>query len=837
MGAGSARSAAAYDLIDDTDSASDSEVQLSVPSGRAPNAILQFTSELYFVEEDEGEVVIDIMRLGCQKEHVSCQFHTEDMTGRAGDRYVATEGKIALEPGDFQKSIRVPIVCGDQWNVTLEFKVVLTDAVGCTLGNYLHTCRVKVIDCSQFPSEKYPEASQGFQALHNVGNLSLFWEYFKMNLCVRGIGWRTCACIIGDQMQNVYIFYKLWAMAFMLNEMLIDTDDPAEIARRVEVAFLIGLGYILPMGLLHFWALAKVQMDIDGHSLSYLQDAIMTKYLNYNEDSRQHVDMAEIQIAIRENARDMAEGYVAALAILRLCGKLLVMICFLASHNAPAVGMVSIMPLMMLIFCSLRNSSLSDAHELPCELGQRCLSYAGDLARNYRLISNYNARPKVNDAYAQKVSAWRNSMTAPNTVRVNNDYFTLWLGPVFVGVYIMTHTRAVLMHQLGHGSFVTTLSVFTELSADFSEGYRELMKISTQGGTLRGVIVLLNRPTDLLIRKTVNRKRRAGTTAAREVILKAHGGDHPFPTDLIEFECKHMGLSFNGRPVLRDVNVTVPQGSIVAVLGKHGDGRQTFLKLIGHELFPTEGEIFIPTHLRILHVSQEVFILNQTVLQNLTFGCPDVNPELIMITLQRLGATKLMEEVQEDLDHESQSMTDSVDAEDTNDMLCRITCTNEDELCDRPDGSWKERLSYSERAKLHLARAILMNPEVMVLQRPLVHFNQQEQNDVFSLLQEHVRNRGLEHPSDTVAKRRPRTTFLSVENQEQANLADVVWTTHDLSAESSVTSKDMRHNRMRGFSGENSSASSMHLPHHSREYPGLLSLKVPSYPFPLAQLQ
>ena len=34
--------------------------------------------------------------------------------------------------------------------------------------------------------------------------------------------------------------------------------------------------------------------------------------------------------------------------------------------------------------------------------------------------------------------------------------------------------------------------------------------------------------------------------------------------------------------------------------------------------------------------------------------------------------------------------------------------------------AWQESLTYSEKVKLHLARALIMNPEVLVLQRPLL---------------------------------------------------------------------------------------------------------------------
>ena len=123
----------------------------------------------------------------------------------------------------------------------------------------------------------------------------------------------------------------------------------------------------------------------------------------------------------------------------------------------------------------------------------------------------------------------------------------------------------------------------------------------------------------------VNRRRRENTKRARDAVIQdQRNSAHPFPTDFIPFHFQDVGFSFpSGKAVLKGVDLTVLQGSMVAIElgGDHGGGRQTFLRLIAHELFPSKGEIFIPTHLRILHVSQEPLILDGSMLQNLTFGC------------------------------------------------------------------------------------------------------------------------------------------------------------------------------------------------------------------------
>ena len=129
------------------------------------------------------------------------------------------------------------------------------------------------------------------------------------------------------------------------------------------------------------------------------------------------------------------------------------------------------------------------------------------------------------------------------------------------------------------------LSVFNELSADFSEGYSKFLKITSMGGTIRYITFMLNCSTDLVDLKNVNRKRRAGTQVARESIFKDKSIHHPFPTDLIALELKSLSYSIRGQQILHDVNLSARQGVVVAIMGQHGQARLTFLKLIAHELF------------------------------------------------------------------------------------------------------------------------------------------------------------------------------------------------------------------------------------------------------------
>lgn len=482
--------------------------------------------------------------------------------------------------------------------------------------------------------------------------------------------------------------------------------------------------------------------------------------------------------------------------------KLAVMLYFTFRHNTKAIGIVMIMPTLMAVFGYLRNDKLTEAIEKPEELDSDMLAFVSDTAKNYRLISNYQQRPKINMEFAKKSAAAAQAKIGPTDVVTNNDYFTRWLGPVFVGCYIIFEAKALLTGHLGHGTFVATLSIFSEISDSFSEGFQQVNKISSLAGPLNTMTEMLNRPTDLRAWKGLNRWRREQTKAARKEIFEKHTADanNPFLTDLIELQVKNVGFAYDTSPgkwKLKNVNLSVNQGKLVAVHGGHGEGRQTFLSLLAHENFPTEGHIFIPTHLRILQVSQEAYIINQPVVDNLGLGVKLGTEEIqrMRVVLDRMDfkdADVLATIAQSLRDHEDTAMdSDGSDASDgsaekcLSSGLCCAVCTHEAEELDTfKDGSFQKTLTYTDLVKLHIARALVMNPEVLVLQRPLFHFNPSESNKLLDLLQEHCKNRGVGLPPQNPPLRRPRTVILSVDSDEQAKRCDVVWKMQKLDEDS-----------------------------------------------------
>lgn len=58
-------------------------------------------------------------------------------------------------------------------------------------------------------------------------------------------------------------------------------------------------------------------------------------------------------------------------------------------------------------------------------------------------------------------------------------------------------------------------------------------------------------------------------------------------------KCENVNKFYDKKHVLKDVNLTIPKGKIIGLLGKNGTGKSTLIKLINDLLTPDSGTILI----------------------------------------------------------------------------------------------------------------------------------------------------------------------------------------------------------------------------------------------------
>ena len=122
-----------------------------------------------------------------------------------------------------------------------------------------------------------------------------------------------------------------------------------------------------------------------------------------------------------------------------------------------------------------------------------------------------------------------------------------------------------------------------------------------------------------------------------------------------DVEFRNLTFSYNGKPVLHDINLRVSAGSTVAVVGPTGAGKSTLVSLLPRLYDAPEGTVFVDGHdvshlptsvLRgaIGFVPQETFLFSVTVGGNIGFGVGAPGEEVIGSTAKIAQLAKDVEE-------------------------------------------------------------------------------------------------------------------------------------------------------------------------------------------------
>jgi ATP-binding cassette, subfamily B, bacterial len=228
--------------------------------------------------------------------------------------------------------------------------------------------------------------------------------------------------------------------------------------------------------------------------------------------------------------------------------------------------------------------------------------------------------------------------------------------------------------QISLGHFVTTLTVSSMAYAEL-EPISNLAEIfARRYASMLGYHELMQQPV--------------GVDAAS---LEETGSAYSF-TGKVEFSHLTFGYDAN-RPVLQDINLLIEPYQTVALVGRSGSGKSTLVKLLFRYFEPNQGRILIDGQdiitldvgdyrRRLAIVHQEVDVFNGTLLDNLRYG-------------NRQASFQQVEEA------------------------CRIAKLD-DVICSLPEGYYTVvgergvRLSGGQRQRLGIARALLVEPDVLV---------------------------------------------------------------------------------------------------------------------------
>jgi ABC-type multidrug transport system fused ATPase/permease subunit len=337
-----------------------------------------------------------------------------------------------------------------------------------------------------------------------------------------------------------------------------------------------------------------------------------------------------------------------------------------------ALATLAVIPLMSIATGIFRVRSTRAYRAVRERLGLVTATLAEDIA-GMRVIQAFTREQANTQNFKQVAERYRDSNM--ETVVLNGLYFP------FVDL-LSSVALAVVLGYGGHLYFngdvtIGTLFAFMLYVQNFFDPVQQLSQLYN---TFLSATAALDKIMDVMDEEPEVRDR-----PGAEPLPLAQGN--------VRFENVRFGYG-RGPDVLHRLDLDVPAGTTVALVGHTGAGKSTIAKLLARFYDPREGRIRIDGHdLRDVTqaslrrqlgiVPQEGFLFAGTVTENIAFGRPDATPDQVVRAAQTVGA---------------------------HDFILRLENGYETQLQER--GS---RLSLGQRQLVALARALLADPRILIL--------------------------------------------------------------------------------------------------------------------------
>lgn len=291
-----------------------------------------------------------------------------------------------------------------------------------------------------------------------------------------------------------------------------------------------------------------------------------------------------------------------------------------------------------------------------------------------RVIKAFNARNFIlrkieeESAYYRKVNksmSYKNELASPVSEILG---VIIVAGIIFFGGNLVLADESSLQPEVFIG-FLAVFSMIIQPAKNFSNGITSLQRGTASAKRIFELIDL-----EPAIRDKPNAE-----------VLKSFA-------DSIEF--RNVSFAYDTEPVLKNINLVIPKGRTVALVGPSGGGKSTLADLVPRFYDPLEGSVLIDGkslkdynlesirhHMGV--VTQESILFNDTIFNNIAFGKEGVSEQAVMEAARIANA---------------------------HDFIMQTENGYQTFIGER--GS---KLSGGQRQRLSIARAVLKNPPILIL--------------------------------------------------------------------------------------------------------------------------
>ncbi|WP_246998326.1 ABC transporter ATP-binding protein [Halosolutus gelatinilyticus] len=419
---------------------------------------------------------------------------------------------------------------------------------------------------------------------------------------------------------------------------------------------------------------------------------------------------------------------------IRLSMQVLVAFAFMLTIDAPLAALLAIMPLLLIGLCRGYMTRVEPRYERVRESVGRVNSRLEDGIEGIETVKAFAREDEEREALEDASGEYRDRNWSVIRLRLLFSYAS-WttVSFAFIGLFafgshlVLQGTPSRIGGSLTEGALLT----FLLYSKSFYQPIRQLM------------MDVLDSYEDAL--------------ASSKRIVSVLEGDRPdrnegrelsVPEGRVEYD--DVSFTYDGadEPTLTDVSFTAKPGSLVGVVGPTGAGKSTLTKLLFRFYEPDRGAVRIDgtdastvsrhslrTHLG--YVSQDPFLFYGTVRENIAYGVREArsasNGERGGTTREARTATNRANGTGED----ERSVSPDVPDIDHEDVVAAAKLAGAHEFVtdledgyDTQVGERGESLSGGQRQRIAIARAILKDPAVLVLDEATSHVDNETERRI-----------------------------------------------------------------------------------------------------------
>ena len=326
--------------------------------------------------------------------------------------------------------------------------------------------------------------------------------------------------------------------------------------------------------------------------------------------------------------------------------------------------------------------SLKRASAKGQEQNAEILSSIDETLLGLRVVKGFNAQPKLRARFAQLINATRATFN-----RINRRYYLAhplseFLGTALIAIILWFGGLLILGDHstIDASTFIYYLVIFYSIINPAKDLSKAAYGIRRGLASLERIDAVLNTESNIV---------------------------EPVQPQPVAFEkeisLNHVSFAYQAkREVLTDIQLTIPKGKTVALVGQSGSGKTTLTDLVPRFYDPQQGAVTIDgTDIRLFSthdlrdlmgiVCQEPILFNDTVYNNITFGVDTSQPA-------PNGGTW------------AEAVEQAARIANAHTFIAEMPDSYQTVIGDR--GS---RLSGGQRQRLSIARAVLKNPPILIL--------------------------------------------------------------------------------------------------------------------------